>query len=57
MPMHENFVAVRGVMAMVDGNGHGDLSLNLDETVSISHSANTLRKGVHLTILPPAMGK
>ena len=29
----------------------------LDETVSISHGANTLRKGMNPTILPPAMGK
>ena len=29
----------------------------LDEAVCISHSANTLRKGINLTILPPTMGK
>ena len=30
---------------------------NLDEAVCIFHSANTLRKGMKQTILPPAMGK
>ena len=29
----------------------------LDETVCILHSANTHRKDMHLTILPPDMGK
>ena len=29
----------------------------LDETVCISHSANTLRKGMNETILSPAIGK
>ena len=29
----------------------------LDETGSISHSTNTLGKGINPIILPPAMGK
>ena len=29
----------------------------LDETAYISHSTNTLRKGMNPIILPPAMGK
>ena len=33
------------------GNGQGDL----DEAFCISHSANTLEKGINLTILPSAM--
>ncbi len=41
----------RGVMVIVAGYGHGDL------TDCISHSTNTLGKGMNLTILPPAMGK
>ena len=30
---------------------------NLDEADCISHSTNTFGKGMHLIILPPAMGK
>ena len=29
----------------------------LDKAICISHSANTLRKAVNPTILPPAIGK
>ena len=29
----------------------------LDETVCMSHSTNTLGKGINPTILPPAMSK
>ena len=29
----------------------------LDKAVYISHTPNTLRKGMNPTILPPAMGK
>ena len=47
----------RGVMVIVVGNGHGDTSSNLDETDCISHSTNTLGKGMNPIILPPAMGK
>ena len=42
---------------IVEGNGHGDTSSNLDETDCISHSTNTLGKGMNRIILPPAMGK
>ena len=48
---------VRGVMIIIVGNGHSDTSSNLDETDRISHSTNTLGKGMNPIILPPAMGK
>ena len=35
----------------------GDTSSNLDETDCISHSTNTLGKGMNPIILPPTMGK
>ena len=44
-------------MVIVVGNGHGDTSSNLDETDCISHSTNTLGKGMNPIILPTAMGK
>ena len=47
----------RGVMVIVVGNGHGDTSSNLDETDCVSHSINTLGKGMNPIILPLAMGK
>ena len=41
--------------------GHNSVSLSrvqiLDETDYISHSTNTLGKGMNPIILPPAMGK
>ena len=49
--------SARGVMVIVVGNGHGDTGSNLDETDCISHSTNTLGKGMNPIILPPAMGK
>ena len=39
-------IGARGVMVII-----------LDETDSISHSTNTLGKGMNPIILPPAMGK
>ena len=51
------FEGARGVVVIVVGNGHGDTSSNLDETDCISHSTNTLGKGMNPIILPPAMGK
>ena len=48
------FGGARGVMVIVVGNGHGDSSSNPD---CISHSTNTLGKGMNPIILPPAMGK
>ena len=45
----------RGVMVIGLGNEHGVQIL--DETDCISHSANTLGKGMNPIILPPAMGK
>ena len=46
----------RGVMVIVVGNGHGGVQI-LDEIDYISHSTNTLGKGMNPNILPPAMGK
>ena len=46
-----------GVMVIVIGNGHGDTRSNLDETDCISHSTNTLGKGMNPIVLLPAMGK
>ena len=42
----------RGVMVIVEENGQ-----ILDENDCISHSTNTLGKGMNPIILPPAMGK
>ena len=42
-------------MLTVIGNRHG--VQNLDEAVCISHSTNTLGKGMNPTIFPSAMGK
>ena len=47
----------RGVMVIVVGNGHGDTSSNLDRADCISHSTNTLGKGMNPVILLPAIGK
>ena len=44
-------------MFIVMGNEHGDTSSNLDEIDCISHSTNTLGKGMNPIIPPPAMGK
>ena len=47
-----------GVMVIVVGNGHGDTEVQiLDEADCISHSTNTLGKGMNPIILPPAMSK
>ena len=47
----------RGVMVIVVGNGHGDMSSNPGQIDCISHSANTLGKGMNPINLPPTMGK
>ena len=47
----------RGVMVIVVGNGHGDMSSILDEADCISHSTKTLEKVMNPIILPPAMSK
>ena len=44
-------------MVIVVGIGHGDTSSIRDETDSISHSTNTLGKGMNPIILRTAMGK
>ena len=51
------FNGARGVMVIVVGNGHGARVQILDEADCISHSTNTLGKGMNPIILPPAMGK
>ena len=48
-------VCARGVMVIVVRNENSDLSLTPGQ--GISHSANTLGKGMNPTILPPAMDK
>ena len=45
----------RGVMVIVVGIGHDDTGSNPGR--DISHSTNTLGKGMNPVILPPAMGK
>ena len=42
-------------MVIVVENGHGNT--RLDEADRISHSTNTLEKGMNPIILPPAMDK
>ena len=44
-------------MVIVGGNGHVDRIQNLEVSVYISHSANTLRKGMNPTIFLTVMGK
>ena len=44
-------------MVIVVGNDMATRVQILDETDSISHSTNTLEKGMNPIILPPAMGK
>ena len=46
-----------GVMVVILGNRHGDPSSNKVWGFCLSNSANTLGKGMSLTILPPAMCK
>ena len=42
-------------MDIVVGNGRGDTSSNLERDYGVSHSTNTLGKGMNPIILPPAM--
>ena len=44
-------------MVIVVGNGHGDMSSNPGQIDCISHSTNTIGKGINPIIIPPAMGK
>ena len=53
----KNLGGARGVMVIVAGCGHDDTSSNPDEPDYISHSTNTLGKGMNPIILPPATGK
>ena len=57
MLLRIQFGGTRGEMVIVVGNGRGDTCSNLDETDCISHSTNTLGKGMNPIILSPAMGK
>ena len=58
LTVKENFNGgARSVMVIVVGNGHVTQVQILDETDCISHSTNTLGKGMNPIILPPAMGK
>ena len=41
-------------MVIIVGNGQGEI---LEEVVCISHSVNTVEKGMNQIILPPSMGK
>ena len=52
-----NFGVVRGVMDAVVGNRHGDTISNPGRNDCISHSANTLRKGMNPIIVLTAMFK
>ena len=45
-----------GVLAIVVGNRHDDLSSNL-ERICISYSDNALWKSMDSVIFPPAIGK
>ena len=47
----------RGVMVIVVRNNMATGVQTLDENDCISHSSNTLGKGMNPIILPPAMGK
>ena len=49
--------SARGVMVIVVGNGHGIRVQIKDEADCISHSTNTLGKGLNPIILPLAMGR
>ena len=46
-----------GVIFIVEGNEQATRVQILDETDGISHSTNTLGKGMNPIILPPAMGE
>ena len=50
------YINIRDVIVIVVGNGHGDTSSNPGRDC-ISHSTNTLGKGMTPIILPPAMRK
>ena len=45
------------VMVIVVGNGHGDMISNPDEADCISHSTNTIGKGMNPIILTLAIDK
>ena len=44
-------------MVIVVENGHSDTVQILEETDCVSHSSNTVGKGMNPIILLPAMGK
>ena len=47
----------RGVMVTAAGNGHGETSSHLGRNDCISHSTNTLGKGMNPIIFLPASSK
>ena len=55
LPNHIKKLGARGVMVIIVG--HDDTSSILDKTDCITHSTNTLGKGINPIILPPSMGK
>ena len=56
--MINQIFGARGVMVIVAGNRPRRHEFkSWDETDCISHSTNTLGKGMNPIILPPAMGK
>ena len=55
--VYPNLGGVLSVMVIIVGNGHDDTIKILDEADCISHSTNTLGKGMNPIILPPAMGR
>ena len=57
VPTKAFLIQARGVMVIVVGYGHDDTSSILDQANCISHSTNTLAKGMNPIIIPPAMGK
>ena len=46
---------LRGVMVTLIRNGHSNTCSNLVKAGCISHSADTFRKDMNPTLLPPAM--
>ena len=56
---YRRYGGAHGVIVIVVGNRHGEATRVQiqDDTISISHSTNTLGKCMNPIILPPAMGK
>ena len=54
---HDWDPCIKCVIVIVVGNEHATRVQILDLTDCISHSTNTLGKGMNPIVLPPAMGK